>query len=729
MQKLYELNIKNKIEIGVLIAAPFLFFSLIFLFLPGTIDVWNLRLSDQLFRLKGIVKGNEPVSVRIIHVDLNDSSAGKLKEDIFNKRLYADMVRILSEARVSQIVFDIIFSSYSTTDNEKLLVDALSDSKSAYMPVVPRIQEGKVEDLSGIEFADNLDRGFVWYPIVKNIGRPPSSLSILSGSESFINVSKGVGHIFCEPDVDGVYRRFPLLIKYGDGYIPGLSLRIAADYLSVRPDNIEVKFGSYILFKNAVFPGNIKRDLKIPIDKSGNVVINFAGKWTETFFHYSFDSILKAGISGSIDDLRDQIEGTIAVVSDITTRGKDHGTIPLEKVYPMSGVHSNLINSIITENFISNIHMFFLGLIYLVFLSFLWGLGVVFKPIKFLIFSLLLYLLLVCFFIFLFIFFNKTVNLITPTFSFVVSFVSVILYRYFTALKTNIDLIVRLNQASTKFVPTEILKYLGKTELTDLHLGDQSQHTMSILFSDIRSFTTLSENLTPEQNFNFLNSYFNRMGPVIRNNRGFIDKYIGDAIMALFPNCADDAFRAAIEMRNQLRIYNRHRGECGYIAIDIGIGIHIGSMMLGIIGEDERYDGTVISDAVNLSSRLEGLTKYYGAGIIVSDSLINKLSDPTIYRYRLLDFVRVKGKLTPVSIYEVFQDYSDPLQEMKIETAIDYERALMLYLGGNFEESLQIFNAILIKNPYDRAVKNFVSKCEENIRNGVSETWDGVESF
>ena len=172
---------------------------------------------------------------------------------------------------------------------------------------------------------------------------------------------------------------------------------------------------------------------------------------------------------------------------------------------------------------------------------------------------------------------------------------------------------LRQNKAFVRFVPREFLRFLEIESIVDVKLGDAVQKEMSILFTDIRSFTSLSESMTPQENFNFINGYLGRVGPVIRSRGGFIDKYIGDAVMALFPERPEDAIDAAIELQCTVELYNRHRNNSGYDPISIGIGIHTGSIMLGMIGEAERMEGTVISDAVNMASRLEGMTKEYGA--------------------------------------------------------------------------------------------------------------------
>ena len=177
----------------------------------------------------------------------------------------------------------------------------------------------------------------------------------------------------------------------------------------------------------------------------------------------------------------------------------------------------------------------------------------------------------------------------------------------------------------SRFVPTQFLNFLGRESIIDIGLGDAVQKDFSVLFTDIRSFTTLSEKMSALENFKFLNSYLQKMGPLIHANNGFIDKFIGDAIMALFPKSPDEALTAAIAMRQDLSKYNVTRRERNYEVIEMGIGIHSGSLMLGTVGSKSRLDTTVIGDTVNLASRLESMTKTFKIPIMISDAVYNQM--------------------------------------------------------------------------------------------------------
>ncbi len=211
-----------------------------------------------------------------------------------------------------------------------------------------------------------------------------------------------------------------------------------------------------------------------------------------------------------------------------------------------------------------------------------------------------------------------------------------------------------LNVAYARFVPREFLELLGKDDVREVRLGEAVQREMTVLFSDIRSFTTISEKMTPRENFDFLNGYLERVGPIVRQYRGVIDKYIGDAIMGLFAgrrmptmHCAARSDCSAKSRRSTSsaspRAWPRSRSASDCTP---------GTLMLGTIGESERMDGTVIADAVNLASRVEGLTKNYGAAVLLTEQTRDRLADPSRYALRHLGRVAVKGKAHGVGLYE-----------------------------------------------------------------------------
>ncbi|MBW2596692.1 MAG: bacteriohemerythrin [Deltaproteobacteria bacterium] len=279
-----------------------------------------------------------------------------------------------------------------------------------------------------------------------------------------------------------------------------------------------------------------------------------------------------------------------------------------------------------------------------------------------------------------------------------------------------------LVRAYERFVPRQFLNLLGKDEITSVQFGDQIEKNMTILFSDIRGFTSLSEELTPQQTFNFLNSYLSQMEPVIASHNGIIDKYVGDAIMALFPASADDAVNCANAMRGRLEGYNIGRKSAGYEPVRIGIGLNSGLVILGTIGGSERMEGTVIGDAVNLASRIEGLSKKYEVPLLISEYTFYALKHPERISIRFLDRVTVKGKAQPQSVYEVFD--SDPVQikEGKAATKRMFEEALAHYHLKNIDVAKKMLQECLKHNPLDRPAQIYLDRCKAFTRTGVHES-------
>ncbi len=281
-------------------------------------------------------------------------------------------------------------------------------------------------------------------------------------------------------------------------------------------------------------------------------------------------------------------------------------------------------------------------------------------------------------------------------------------------IKTHLEL-AHLNIAYGRFVPRQFLQFLNKESIVDVKLGDQVQQEMSILFSDIRAFTTLSETMTPEDNFKFINTYLSYMEPVIIENHGFIDKYIGDAIMALFSGEVDQALAAGVSMLQRLGEYNQRREQQQELPIQIGIGINSGSLMLGTVGGHHRMDGTVISDAVNLASRIEGLTKNYEVSLLISHHTYSRLQDPHRYAIRRIDQVKVKGKTELVTVYEVFEADFPESKSGKLATQALFAQALDCYENGEFSKASELFARCLSRNPLDKVADIYLQRCDRGM--------------
>jgi two-component system sensor histidine kinase ChiS len=287
--------------------------------------------------------------------------------------------------------------------------------------------------------------------------------------------------------------------------------------------------------------------------------------------------------------------------------------------------------------------------------------------------------------------------------------------------------LVALNRSLERFVPQTMMAYLGKDSITDVELGDQVQREMTVLFSDIRGFTALSERMTPQENFNFLNDYLQQISPVIRENDGFIDKYVGDGLMAVFPQHPIDAVNSAIKMQRGLAKYNQKLTTEGKELIRIGIGINAGNVMLGVIGEEKRIQGTVISDAVNVASRLEGLTNRYDIGIAACQGAIMSLPDPDSVHFRFLDRVQAKGRMARMDVYEVFDGDPPDIIALKQQTKSEFEHGIKLYYDRSFSEAAKTFEQVLQVHPNDKVAHIHFTRANRYAADGVPDDWNGVE--
>jgi len=263
----------------------------------------------------------------------------------------------------------------------------------------------------------------------------------------------------------------------------------------------------------------------------------------------------------------------------------------------------------------------------------------------------------------------------------------------------------RIRETFGRYIDPRIIR--GLIDQPDL---DGQRRVMTVLFCDMKGFTRLSEDVTPQGLVKLMNRYLTTMSEPIRENRGIIDKYIGDAIMALFER-ADDAIGTGLAMMDTLAAYNAERRAADAAPIGIGIGINSGSLMLGTIGEADRMDGTVISDAVNLASRIESLTKTYGIGLLISQDTYEQLSDPTAWDIRPIDVVVVKGKTRPVVLYEVFERNEPAERDRKRGSRDLLMSGIAALAKHDLAAARLLFEQCLAQHPGDPAATSLLQRC------------------
>lgn len=264
--------------------------------------------------------------------------------------------------------------------------------------------------------------------------------------------------------------------------------------------------------------------------------------------------------------------------------------------------------------------------------------------------------------------------------------------------------LVSTNKAYSRFVPHQVLKLISPNGIKSTSLGDCVEKEMTILFCDIRGFTQLSESMPPHENFRFINRYLKIMVPVINQHGGTIDKFMGDGIMALFPNSADSALNAAVGMMQSLAVYNKKLAANNLPIVEIGLGLHTGKMMLGTVGTSSRMDVTAISDTVNAAARIEALTKTFKAPILISEQMRLKLEKFDKRNLRFIATCAVQGKSKPVTIYEVFSQDPLSVRNEKLSNQSAMIRGWEFYKNGEIDRAIMQYQRLMEKSPMDKSL-------------------------
>lgn len=284
----------------------------------------------------------------------------------------------------------------------------------------------------------------------------------------------------------------------------------------------------------------------------------------------------------------------------------------------------------------------------------------------------------------------------------------------------------RLKGTLARYMTKEVADQLIDNEAL---LGGQLKEA-TVFFSDIRSFTTISEKMGAQETVSMLNDYFTDMVEILFNRGGILDKYIGDAIMAVFgtpfatDRDADQAIMASIEMMRSLRAFNTRRAEDGHDPIDIGIGLNTAPVVVGNIGSLKRMDYTVIGDGVNLAARLEGANKMYGSNILASEFTVKALKDD--YIMREADLIQVKGKTEPVSIFEILHHFDEENHPRITEAAHIFTQALAIYRSRDFKQAITLFTKTMDLMPGDKMSMMYIERCNHFLAEPPAPNWDGV---
>jgi adenylate cyclase len=638
----------------------------------------NSRATDQLFILRSSWKKFQPpYDNTVVHLDLNNSSIQKLNKLYLNRSHYAQVVSNLSYMSVSAQVFDFIFASRKSEEHDGVLIEAVKEADTVYFGLAFELLGNKEKRRSRPENLENfsyLDRT-KWK--VELEGDPSSLYAGDNPLMTFLDLSsasRGLGSLSVKFDRDGVLRRVPLLVSYKEGYYPLLPLRVVCDYLKVPPGKLHLKPGKHIIIRDAKKPDNkTPQDIVIPIDKKGNMIINYIGAWGR-MDHYNFaDAYLASNDRDELELWREELKGKIVIVSDVSTGSTDVGPVPTDANYPLSGAHANIIHSILTESFLRELSSWEMLVVDALLMSILLVLSFRCSAIYFTFGSVLLAGAFIGAVGAAFLYHNVIFQIGRPLLLLLFAITTINIYRYINEEKEKMESHRQrdsIRDTFGRYTSDEVVDELLASPKGLALTGENREVTF--LVSDLRGFTALTAKLAPEEVIESMNRYFEQMVEVIAKYRGTVSEFLGDGILAFFGapfNAADDPERAiacAIEMQNTLALVNAKQRELSLPELAMGIGINTGKVIVGNIGSERRAKYGVVGMPINVAFRIESST--IGGQILISDATYKKVS--ALVRIRGTREVMLKGIEKPMCLYNVTAirgSYETSLLETKID--------------------------------------------------------------
>ncbi|HPC85079.1 MAG TPA: adenylate/guanylate cyclase domain-containing protein [Smithellaceae bacterium] len=745
-------KMKNLLQITPLKITLFVIVIALALFLT---DFKFLRLVElKTLDLRIASRGDLKTGGETVIAVIDEKSLSELGRWPWPRTTIAQLVRKLKEGGAKAVGFDIVFSEPDINTNLKT-IDALSAemrksgvADSGVVNLLRRKRAAADTDAilaSAMKETGNVTLGYFFhfarkgsdrelahftaqriaenarriensrYPMVNASSGKPNDAYLPHAFAPEANIpvlsaaGRNSGYFNALPDSDGSNRWSPLVIVFQNNYYSSLAVSLVQAYLDFPNLSLNLEpFGA----KSVVID-----DIVIPTDESGQLLINYMGP-PQTFPHYSIADILAGRLPK--DTFRDKI-----VLVGATAIGiYDLRVTPFSSTFPGVEIHANVIDNILHRNFLIHSSVTrFIDLCSILLFGLILGLLIPrLRPIPGMIAAFLMIAAFVAINFFIFFSFNTWLNLIYPLITMATIYLGITIYHYFKEEREKKKIRGAFQYYLTSSVINEMLKDPDKLKLG----GDKKD--LTVLFSDIRGFTTISEKMTPEELVALLNEYLTTMTNQVFHYDGLLDKYMGDAIMAVFgapldqPDHALRACRTALAMMEELhRLQEKWKAE-GRPVFDIGIGLNSGDMVVGNMGSEMRFDYTVMGDMVNLGSRLEGTNKEYGTNIIISEFTYEKVKDAMCCRE--LDGVRVKGKLKPVKIYELLGEKKD---EAAFKELLEgFAKGLALYREAKWDEAIAAFEGVLALRPNDYPSKMYVERCKNLKENPPPEPWDGV---
>ncbi len=689
---------------------------------------------------------SDTIDDRIVIVDIDENSLAEVGRWPWSRDRLATFVENLFGLYQADVVgFDIVFAEKDESSGleqfERLASTTLKDN-STYLRELDRIRPSLMHDeifaesligknvVLGYYFKTNLQLGEP-----AEIGSLPPSLTRVDAQWSerlFINHAVGYGAnlevlqrsarsggYFDNPfvDADGVFRRVPLIQAYDGHLFASLSLATAQGHLETADIDLIIETdGSQSGNEYYALEAIKIKDFSIPVDASGAVFVPYRGA-QGSFSYIPAHRIL----SGEADV--EQLKGKIVLVGTTAPGLLDLRSTPVQNIYPGVEVHANIISGIL-DNRIKHKPAWTLGYEFVLLVVIAVSMALLLPLVSPLLAAAGALGIAAMVTIGTFIAWNS--NLILPMASplllIVLIFMLHMTYGFFIESRGKRQLANLFGQ----YIPPELVDEMSESPQEYSLKGENRE--MTVLFSDVRGFTSISEGMDPRQLTQLMNALLTPMTRVIHKNRGTIDKYMGDAIMSFWgapladSEHARHALYAAMEMMDELKIMQQDFKQRGWPDVNIGIGLNTGNMNVGNMGSEFRMAYTVLGDAVNLGSRLEGLTKNYGVNIIVSETTMAEIPE---FIFRELDLVRVKGKSEPVAIFEPIGHRND-LEESVASELTAYKQALIHFRSQSWDKAELDFSNLTRLDPGRLLYQVYLDRIAFFRNEPPGDDWDGV---
>jgi adenylate cyclase len=683
---------------------------------------------------------------RVILVRIDQTSLDNIGRWPWDRSIHGDFCQLAAAANVSVLGFDILFT------------EPQAEPKNSAPAKGGKGEKGNdVEKGSDADFADaaaqvravvtganfdpkDLNSASVQYDFgkTKPFTQIEGDVSKIAGQNvALLPIPKLLktsffGFVESAPEgSDGIRRSLPLLARVGKDVFPGLSLQMLCQYWNIPADKVIVRLGSYIELPT---PAGITR---IPINDHGEMLLNYRLSDSYKAISEGINAVSYAKLEGGLalhyaggQELPKElpsVDDKILLVGETAFGATDFGPTPLEPSGPLVAVHLTALNNILTGDYLT---LTPISPVVFGWLIVCWA-TLLYLRKKSIVFSIVVPVLCVALYLIaaeiLFIKSSLLIPLVWPVIFFTLLHFGIIVLRWLEEQQSR----QQIKQTFSRYIAPSILDKLLENP-NEIKLAG-STRSVTMLFSDIRGFSSMSENMGAEELVLQLNEYFEKMVGCVNRYRGTLHKYIGDAVMAAWGDVlhekpevdAANAVRSALAMRAELILLNKMWAEQKRPQLRIGVGLNHGSVHVGEIGATQRREFTVIGDPVNLASRLEGVTKEYHTDIAIGESVRDFVHGQ--FLMRTLGVIVVKGKSKPVKVYEVLDDLEKPVGLWPADWVAEYEEAMASYFAKNFRAARGGFKKCLQKRPEDYCSKLYLEICDDLIAHPPSADWDGTQ--